>query len=83
MANHKSAKKRVRQALKRTFYNKSRLTRARTAIKALRTAISQGEKSHLQDQLRKAQSLLARTNLSSRAIARKTSRLARAVFKNS
>ena len=83
MANHKSAKKRARQTLKRTFVNKARLTRARSAIQALRSAIAKGDQALMSTQLRKVQGLLARTHLSSQSIARKTSRLTRLVIKSS
>ena len=79
MANHKSAKKRARQTVKRTFVNKNLLTRARTAIKALQGAIAEGDKTVAKERMEKAQSFLARTSLASNTIARKTSRLARKV----
>ena len=79
MANHKSARKRAQQTIKRTFVNKSKLARARTAIKALRMAISQGDKTTAQSFIQKVQSLLSRTNGPANTVARKISRLARQV----
>ena len=40
MPNHKSAEKRVRQSDRRRVINKSNRTRLRTAVKNLRTALS-------------------------------------------
>ena len=77
MANHKSAKKRSHQILKRTFVNKAHLTRARTAIRTLKETVSKGDQSAIGAQLRRVQSLLAKTSLSRQTIARKTSRLTR------
>ena len=79
MANHKSAKKRSRQTLKRTATNKARLTKARTAARHLRKMVEGGELSGVAEQLVRVQGLLARTNLSPRAIARRTSRMAKFV----
>ncbi|MCY4643401.1 MAG: 30S ribosomal protein S20 [Bacteriovoracales bacterium] len=77
MANHKSAKKRARQTLKKTFVNKNRLTRARTAIRTLGKTMEGKDPSATDSLLRNVQGLLAKTNLHPKTIARKTSRLAR------
>ena len=44
MANHKSAKKRIRQTAKRRMNHKWKTTRVRTQIKKLRTAIEAKDK---------------------------------------
>ena len=44
MANHQSAKKRIRQNLKRRLINRSNRSRLRTEIKKLRVAIASGDK---------------------------------------
>ncbi len=43
MANHASAKKRIRQTIKRTARNKDIRTRVRTHVKKVRAAISAGD----------------------------------------
>lgn len=44
MANHKSAEKRIRQTERRTAVNKARVSRLRTFIKKVETAIESGDK---------------------------------------
>lgn len=44
MANHKSALKRIRQTVRRTLVNKSRISRIRTAIKAVESAVQASDK---------------------------------------
>ncbi|MCW8914314.1 MAG: 30S ribosomal protein S20 [Magnetovibrio sp.] len=44
MANHKSAKKRIRQTARRTEVNGARRSSVRTAIKKVETAITAGDK---------------------------------------
>ncbi len=44
MANHASAKKRIRQTAKRTVRNKAVRTTVRTLVKRVRTAIAEGDK---------------------------------------
>jgi len=44
MANIKSAKKRARQTVKRTLVNHTRLSRIRTSVKKVETAIASGDK---------------------------------------
>lgn len=43
MANHASAKKRIRQTLKRTDRNKTIRSRVRTHVKRVRAAIAEGD----------------------------------------
>lgn len=51
MANHQSAKKRIRQNLKRRAINRSNRARLRTQIKKLRAAIEAGDKKASQEML--------------------------------
>ena len=44
MANHKSAEKRIRQTLRRTEVNRARVSRIRTFVKKVETAIESGDK---------------------------------------
>ena len=44
MAQHKSAEKRIRQNAKSRAQNRSNLTRVKSAIKKLRTAVAAGDK---------------------------------------
>lgn len=44
MANHKSAKKRIRQTIKKTAVNRSNRSSLRTQIKKLRAALATGDK---------------------------------------
>ena len=44
MANHKSAKKRARQNIKRNNCNKAYMSKLKTAIKGFKTAVDAGEK---------------------------------------
>jgi small subunit ribosomal protein S20 len=44
MATHKSAEKRIRQTAKRTAINRARLSRVRTFVKRVETAIATGDK---------------------------------------
>ncbi len=48
MANHASAKKRVRQTKRRTEINGTRRSRIRTYVKKVETAISGGDKTEAQ-----------------------------------
>lgn len=81
MANHKSAKKRARQTLKRNAVNKGKLTRARTIVKQLRTAIETKDKDAAAALLPKAQSALSKTHLKPNTVSRRTSRLAQQINK--
>jgi small subunit ribosomal protein S20 len=44
MAHHKSAKKRIRQTARRTAINRARVSRVRSFIKSVETAIASGDK---------------------------------------
>jgi small subunit ribosomal protein S20 len=79
MANTKSAKKAARQAVRRTEVNKSRTTRARSAVRDVEEAIKAGNKSAAKDALKSAQPVLASTAqkgvIDRKAASRKVSRL--------
>ena len=55
MAQHKSAKKRIRQTISRTTINRSRISRIRTFIKKVETAIAGGNAADAQAALKSAQ----------------------------
>jgi len=55
MAQHKSAKKRIRQTERRTAVNRARGSRVRNFIKKLETAIASGDKSAAQAAFKEAQ----------------------------
>lgn len=55
MANHKSAKKRIIRNAKRAEINGARISRIRTFIKKVETAITSGDKDAAQQALREAQ----------------------------
>ena len=55
MANHKSAKKRILRNAKRAEINGARMSRIRTFIKKVETAITSGDKAAAQQALRDAQ----------------------------
>ena len=55
MANHASAKKRVRRNESRTLVNKSRVSRIRTFIKKIEQAIEAGDKKQAEAAFRSAQ----------------------------
>ena len=80
MPHHKSAEKRLRQTEKRTAINRSRLSRVRTFVKKVETAIASGDKEAAQSALRLAQPELHRATtkgvLHRNTVARKLSRLA-------
>ena len=44
MAHHKSAKKRIRQTVRRTAVNKARASRVRTFVKKVEDALASGDK---------------------------------------
>ena len=58
MANHKSAKKSIRQIAKRTMINKQRISAMRTCIKKLEAAIVKKDKKLAADLFVQAQSLI-------------------------
>lgn len=80
MAQHKSAKKRIRQTARRTAVNRARLSKIRTSIKKVETAIASGDKAAAAVALREAQPVIqgsARKSVLHRnTAARKISRLA-------
>jgi len=55
MAQHKSAKKRIRQTETRTAVNRSRTSRIRTFIKKVEAAIAGGDQKVAQEALKTAQ----------------------------
>ena len=79
MANTKSAKKAARQAVRRTEVNKSRTSRARTAVRQVEEAIAAGKKDEAAKALKAAAPVLARNAqkgvLHKKTASRKVSRL--------
>lgn len=55
MAQHKSAKKRIRQTQRRTAVNRSRESRIKTFVKKVETAIASGDSKAAQEALKNAQ----------------------------
>ncbi len=80
MATHKSAEKRIRQTEKRTAINRSRMSRVRTFVKKVETAIDTGDKQAAQSAFHVAQPELHRAItkgvLHKNTASRKLSRLA-------
>ena len=80
MASHKSAEKRIRQIAKRTTINRARMSRVRTFVKKVETAIASGDKAAAQDAFQSAQPELHRAItkgvLHKNTVSRKLSRLA-------
>src|SRR5271169_1863312 len=60
MATHKSAEKRIRQTEKRTAINRSRMSRVRTFVKRVETAIATGDRQAAQSAFQVAQPELHR-----------------------
>lgn len=58
MANHKSAKKRIRQNVKRNARNRSNRSRLRTQITSLRDALAAGDKKEGEAKLQPTISLI-------------------------
>lgn len=79
MANHASARKRVRRTETRTAINKDRKSRIRTFIKKVEMAIAEGNAKEAQDALKAAQPEMhrgvAKGLLPKNTVARKISRL--------
>jgi small subunit ribosomal protein S20 len=79
MANTKSAKKAARQATRRTEVNKSRISRARTAVRSVEEAIAAGNKDAALEALKGAAPMLVRTSqkgmMHKKTASRKVSRL--------
>jgi len=80
MPHHKSAEKRLRQTEKRTAINRSRMSRVRTFVKKVETAIDSGDREAAQTAFRAAQPELHRATtkgvMHKNTVARKLSRLA-------
>lgn len=84
MANHKSAEKRIRQTAKRTIVNKARVSRIRSFVKKVETAIAAGDKAAAAEAFKAAQPELQRgvnkgvvhRNTASRKISRLAHRIA-------
>ena len=83
MANSPQARKRIRQAERRTAVNRARVSHYRTYVKKVETAIASGDKSAAQDALRAAQPILmsgvSKGIVHKNTVARKISRLSRRV----
>lgn len=83
MANHKSAEKRIRQALKRTERNRYYKTKVKNIIKAVREAVSNGDVANANAALKIANKNLhkfvSKGILSKNTAARKVSRLNKSV----
>jgi small subunit ribosomal protein S20 len=83
MANTPQAKKRIRRNNKRAEINHSRVSRIRTTIKAVETALATGKKADAAEALQKAQPELfrgvARGVIHKNTASRKFSRLAKRV----
>jgi small subunit ribosomal protein S20 len=80
MPHHKSAEKRLRQTEQRTVINRARLSRVRTFVKKVETAIETGDKQAAQSAFQVAQPELHRAItkgvLHKNTVSRKLSRLA-------
>jgi small subunit ribosomal protein S20 len=85
MPNTTSAKKRVRQNVRRTTVNKNRKSRVRSAVRKAEEAIAAGDKKAAAEAVRAAEPELMRAAgkgvVHRRTAARKISRLAQAVKK--
>ncbi|HWI29204.1 MAG TPA: 30S ribosomal protein S20 [Stellaceae bacterium] len=79
MATHVSAEKRIRQTARRTAVNRARLSRIRTFVKKVETAIASGDKEAARTALREAQPEMQRGAqkgvMHKNTVARKLSRL--------
>jgi small subunit ribosomal protein S20 len=80
MPHHQSAEKRLRQTEKRTAVNRARMSRVRTFVKTVETAIASGDKAAAETALQNAQPELHRATskgvMHRNTVARKLSRLA-------
>ena len=80
MPHHKSAEKRLRQTETRTVINRARMSRVRTFVKKVETAIETGDRAAAQSALQLAQPELHRATtkgvMHKNTVARKLSRLA-------
>ena len=83
MAHHKSAKKRIRQTVRRTAVNRARTSRVRSHIKKVETAIASGDKKAAEAALKEAQPAFQRgavkgvihRNMAARKLSRLSSRI--------
>ena len=83
MANHQSAKKRIRQIQRRSQVNRSRLSRMRTYVKKVEAAIESGDAVAATDALkavepqlmRSAQKGIIHKNTASRKLSRLSARI--------
>ncbi len=79
MATHVSAEKRIRQTARRTAVNRARLSRIRTFVKKVETAIAAGDKEAARAALKAAQPEMQRGAqkgvMHKNTVARKLSRL--------
>jgi small subunit ribosomal protein S20 len=80
VANHKSSVKRAKQDKLKRMTNKIKTSKAKTAIKAVKTAIAAGDKNKAKELLVVAQSMLGKLAkspaMTKKTAARKTSRIA-------
>lgn len=85
MAQHKSAKKRIRRNARRQAINKSRVSQMRTLTKKVETAIAGGDKKAAMAALKLAQPVLHRTadkgTVHKKTVSRKLSRLSARIKK--
>ncbi len=83
MAQHKSAKKRIRRNARRAVINHSRLSAIRTIVKTVETAIASGDKAAAMAALKKAMPEMARGAtkgvMHKRTVSRKLSRMSKRV----
>ena len=83
MANHRSAKKRIRQTARRTAVNRNRISRIRTFVKTVELAIEKGDKEAAATAYRAAQPEIHRGVtkgvLHKNTAARRLSRLSRRI----
>lgn len=83
MANHKSALKRARQNKERQLRNNSKKTRIKNVVKALEAAITEKSPTEIQEHMRLAQKVIAKTaakgTIHKCTASRKISRLSRKV----
>ncbi len=83
MAHHKSAKKRIRQTVKRTAVNRSRTSRIRTFVKKVELALAAGDQDGARvalaaaepELMRGAQAGVLHKNTASRKVSRLAARL--------
>ena len=83
MANHASAKKRIRQTERRNAINRNRLSRVRTFIKMVELAIDAGDADGAKEALKRAQPVIMRgaqqgvlhRNMASRKVSRLAARV--------